>query len=204
MVRQLDANELKCLEQDVLTSFVPRELKRTLTDDAGNINRNAWEMGLAIAIKDALRSGDLYLPQSKQHLSFWDFMLGEAQWQEVKEASYIELQQPQQSQAKSELTKQFHDGINVAKKNFPLDKFAKIQNYKLKLKRYDKSPVPDTVTKLQKAIDASMPTIRIEQLLMEVDQQFPMWKFIRISVILKSNSTQEGLSDGNKKCVLRR
>jgi hypothetical protein len=170
MVRQLDADELKGLEQDAPTSFVPRELKKALKDDEGNINRNAWEMGLAIAIKDALRSGDLYLPQSKQHLSFWDFMLGEAQWQEVKETSCIELQQPQQSQAKAELTRQFHDGLNVAKEKFPLNKFAQIHNDKLKLKRYDKSPVPDTVTRLQKAIDASIPTIRVEQLLMEVDQ----------------------------------
>jgi TnpA family transposase len=170
LVRQLDANELKQLEPDAPTTFVPKELRKALKDDSGDINRNAWEMGLALALKDALRSGDLYLPQSKQHLSFWDFMLGEAQWQAVKEAAYTELQQPPQLEAKAKLIEQFHQGVITAKKKFPDDNFAEIQNYQLKLKRDDKAPVPDAVTKLQRVIDASLPAIRIEQLLMDVDQ----------------------------------
>ena len=61
-------------------------------------------MGLVLAIKDALRSGDLYLPQSKQHLSFWDFMLSDVDWKAARESSYIEFQQPQQQEAKTTLT----------------------------------------------------------------------------------------------------
>jgi hypothetical protein len=52
----------------VPTGFVPRELRRALKDQTGQIN----ETDLALAIKDALRSGDLYLPKSKQHVSFWE------------------------------------------------------------------------------------------------------------------------------------
>jgi len=37
------------------------------------------------------------------------------------------------------------------------------------LKRYDKIVVPPAVTTLQKVINARLPLIRIEQLLMEVD-----------------------------------
>jgi hypothetical protein len=59
---------------------------------------------------------------------------------------------------------------NVTKKQFGRDNFAKIQNGRLKLKRDDKATIPDSVTKLQKVIDTSMPSIRIEQLLMAVDE----------------------------------
>ena len=170
LLRQLDAKELKQLESDAPTSFVPKELQKALKDDGGNINRNAWEMGLALAIKDALRSGDLYLSQSKQHVSFWDFMLNDAHWQEAKDVAYIELKQPTQQVAKAKLVQQFHSDVITAKKQFALDDFAQIQSDRLKLKRDDKLPISDTVTKLQKTIDANMPSIRIEQLLMEVDQ----------------------------------
>lgn len=170
LLRQLDAKELKQLEPDAPTTFVPKELRKALKDDNGNINRNAWEMGLALALKDALRSRDLYLPQSKQHVSFWNFMLSDDHWEAVKDDSYLELQQPVQSEAKALLVQQFHDEVITAKKRFPHDNFAQIQQHKLKLKRDDKLPTSDAVTKLQKTIDASMPTIRIEQLLMEVDQ----------------------------------
>jgi TnpA family transposase len=170
LVRKLDANQLKQLPANVATGFVPKELRNSLMDDQGRINRNAWEMGLALALKDALRSGDLYLPQSKQHLSFWDFMLSETQWEAVKMSAYVDLKQPQKQEAVVTLTQQFEQGVLSAKEQFPLDNFAQIDQGKLKLKRDDKAVLPDNVTKLQRVINASLPTIRIEQLLMEVDQ----------------------------------
>jgi hypothetical protein len=38
----------------VPTGFVPRELRRALKDQTGQINRNTWEADLALAIKYAL------------------------------------------------------------------------------------------------------------------------------------------------------
>ncbi len=169
-VRRLDSEELKSLPKNAPTAFVPKELQRVLKNEDGNINRNAWEMGLALAMKDALRSGDLYLPQSKKHVSFWSFMLSDTHWEKVKDSAYIELQQPEKEKVKTVITSNFLDSIATAKKRFPSDDFAEIKDGKLKLKRDDKAVLPDSVTKLQKVIDSSLPSIRIEQLLMEVDQ----------------------------------
>jgi TnpA family transposase len=170
MVRQLDAGDLKQLPLTAPTDFVPKELRRALRDQDGHLKRNAWEMGLALAIKDALRSGDLYLPQSKQHVSFWDLTLSETRWQEVRTVAFTELQQPQKHEAKAVITRQFHEASDLAKKRFEFDDFAEIQDGKLKLKRYDKIALPPSVTTLQKVINSRLPLIRIEQLLMEVDQ----------------------------------
>lgn len=169
-VRKLDAGELKQPSPRVATDFVPRELRRALTNKTGAINRNAWEMGLAFAIKDALRSGDLYLPQSKQHVSFWDLTLDNAHWQEVKATAFDELRQPPKNEAKTVLLRQFQEAAETAKKQFRSDDFAQIKDGRLILKRYDKIALPPAVTALQKLIDARLPVIRIEQLLMEVDQ----------------------------------
>lgn len=70
LVRQLDAGTLKKIPDNAPTGFIPQELRRSYKDKDGNIKHNAWELGLAIAMKEALRSGDLYLPRSKQHVSF--------------------------------------------------------------------------------------------------------------------------------------
>jgi TnpA family transposase len=166
MVRKLDAGDLPRLPP---TAFVPKELRRALKDQTGNLNRNAWEMGLALAIKDALRSGDLYLPQSKQHVSFWDLTLSETRWQEVRTSAFDDLQQPHKHEVKAVLTQQFHEASDLAKQRFAFDDFAEIQDGKLKLKRYDKIALPPAVTTLQKVIESRLPSIRIEQLLMEVD-----------------------------------
>ena len=169
LVRQLDAGEVKRLPPTAPRSFVPKELRRALHDQEGKLNRNAWEMGLALAIKDALRSGDLYLPQSKHHVSFWDVTLSDTRWQEVKTSAYDDLQQPPQPEAKAVLTQQFHEASHLAKQRFACDDFAAIEDGKRKLKRDDKIAVPPAGTALQKVINARLPLVRIEQLLMEVD-----------------------------------
>ncbi|MFQ5853690.1 MAG: Tn3 family transposase, partial [Candidatus Binatia bacterium] len=171
IVRKMDSGELKGLPSTAPTDFVPKELRRALKDQAGSLNRNAWEMGLALAIKDALRSGDLYLPQSKQHVSFWDLTLSETRWQEVRTSSFTQLQQPQKHEAKTVLTKQFYEAVTLAKERFKRDNFAQIHDGKLKLKRDDKMALPASVITLQKVIDTRLLSIRIEQLLMEVDQR---------------------------------
>ena len=170
IVQQLDNGELKKLPETTPIAFIPRELTRSLKNQGGSINRNVWEMGLALAMKDALRSGDLYLPQSKQHVSFWDLTLNESNWDETRQTVYTELQQPPPHEVRAVISAQFHESVSEANKRFGLDNFAEINNGRLKLKRDDKLDVPDKVSRLQKVIDAHMPTIRIEQLLMEVDQ----------------------------------
>lgn len=169
VVRKLDAGDLKRLPPTAPSYFVPRELRRALHDQTGYLNRNAWEMGLALTIKDALRSGDLYLPQSKQHVAFWDLTLSETRWQQMRTSSFDDLQQPHKHEVKAVLTQQFHEASDVAKQRFAFDDFAAIQDGKLKLQRYDKIVLPPSVTTLQKVINARLPLIRIEQLLLEVD-----------------------------------
>ena len=89
LVRQLDAGTLKKIPDNAPIGFIPHELRRSYKDQDGNIKRNAWELGLAIAMKEAFRSGDLYLPRSKQHVSFWDLMLDERHWQASREAEMV-------------------------------------------------------------------------------------------------------------------
>lgn len=170
IVRRLDKGELKQLPDDVLTGFVPSDIRHLLTDEADSINRNTWETGLAIAIKNALRAGNLYLAQSKQHVSFWELILSATNWEEVKEEAYVELQQPSEEEVKSDLIQQFNENVKTAIDKFDDDDFATIIGGKLKLKRDDKLAEDPKVKQLQKVIDASMPFIRIEELLMQVDK----------------------------------
>ena len=81
-------------------------------------------MGLALAIKDALRSGDLYLPQSKHHVSFWDLTLSDPRWQEVKTSACATLQQPPKQEAKAMLTQQFHEASALATAAFRRRRFC--------------------------------------------------------------------------------
>jgi TnpA family transposase len=170
IIRKLDSGEIKRLPEDVPTAFVPKELRRALRDESGDVNRNAWETALALVIKDALRSADLYLPQSRHHVSFWNLTLNDSQWGASKDSAYTELEQPCQDEARPVLLRQFRESVSDAEERFGHDEFARIEKGRLLLKRDDRTVIPPEVVGLQKAIDANMPPIRIEKLLMEVNQ----------------------------------
>ena len=97
--------------------------------------------------------------------------MSETRWQEVRTTSYTTLQQPSPQEIRTVLTRQFHDATHTAHERFERDDFATIEDGHLKLKRDDKVLLPPAVTILQKVFDARLPSIRIQHLLMEVDQQ---------------------------------
>lgn len=170
IIKELDKGERKNLPQELPIDFVPYDLNHLLYSNEGKINRSVWETALAISIKNELRAGNLYLPQSKQHVSFWDLILSQTNWRETQPQAYQELEQPPQDKVKSVLKEQFRQNLNQAIDHFEVDKFATINQGKLRLKREDKQAKDTNVKRLQKVIDQSMPFVRIEELLMEVDQ----------------------------------
>ena len=172
LLRLLDAGDFKVVPDDVPLQFVPKELRLALYNTEGKINRSVWEMGIALALKDALRSGNLFLAQSKHYVSFWDLLLSETQQQnlEIISPSVLDLNLPSQQEVKQTLTHDFQKQVAIAQEQFEADAFASIQDHKLKLKRDDRLPRPTQLKDLQKAIDTSLRPIRIEHLLMEVDQ----------------------------------
>ncbi len=169
IVRQLDDGELKSLPANAPRSFVPGELRGALTGERpGSLNRNAWETGLAIALRDSLRSGDVYIPDSKEHVSFWDLLLSETRWGEEKEDSYDDLGHPTSDGVCDRLVGECEDALRRANGRYGVDRFARVESGKLKLRRDDTKKLPPS--RLQQTIDASLPLVRVEQLLMDVDR----------------------------------
>lgn len=94
IVRQLDSGQIKKLPENAPFSFIPKELRRVLKNNKGQLNRNAWETGLAIAIKENMRSGNLYLPKSKEYISFWKMLLDNRHWEKGQKTIYESIKQP--------------------------------------------------------------------------------------------------------------
>ena len=109
-------------------------------------------------------------PPSKHHVSFWNLTLSDAEWQATRDGAYAELEQPRPDEAKPAIVERCQQFAAAAVKRYLLDDFVIIEKGVLRLKRDDTAAVSPAVTSLQKAIDANMPPIRIEQLLIEVDQ----------------------------------
>lgn len=60
LVRKIAQQEIAKIPCNMNTKFMDVQLTIAMRDKNSKIKRNLWEMGLAIAIKDGFRSGDLY------------------------------------------------------------------------------------------------------------------------------------------------
>jgi Domain of unknown function (DUF4158) len=94
LARQVHAGELKSLPDSVPLQFVPGGWRRAVFGKDGRIDQPLWEIALAFAVRDALRSGDLYLPESRHHVSFWNLVYDANHWAEEHPQAYLDLNLP--------------------------------------------------------------------------------------------------------------
>ena len=171
LICQLDDDALKTLPKESPYEFIDHKIRKAILNTDGSIKRNLWEMGVAIALRDATRSSDIYIPQSKKYVSFWDLVYEKGDWEEARPQVYQDLSLTEDPKlAIQNLVDFYHHSVSSSQKKFGNDEFATIKNGNLKLSKPDKLIVAEEVKELQKKIVSFLPKIKIEQLLIEVDQ----------------------------------
>ncbi len=174
IVRKLSRREIKDIPETASVKFVPPVWRKGLflkkSKNRTIIDRRLWMAALALAVRDALRSGTLYLPDSRRYISFWNLIYQENEWQKERETSYQILSLEQDTvNLFASLKREFNEVLEKFSSTLPTNKFVALENGKLKLKREDALPIPEKTKKLRKVIEAAMPRIRIEDLLAKVD-----------------------------------
>ena len=174
ILRALDAGTRGPLTTDDPHAFVQADWRSHLVIDdkaGGKLDRAIWEISLAFAIRNALRAGGLFLAQSRDHVSFWNLVYDEPKWQQAREQAYQRLDLP--VDGKTFLTRlgtEFDRAARAAERGMPANRFAEIRDGRLKLKRRDAMLVPRALHELRATIGASLPRVRIEDLLQDVDE----------------------------------
>lgn len=174
IVRQLKNGKLKEIPDSAIIKFVPPAWRKGLYLHKGKnrrtIDRRLWLTALALSVRDALRSGTLYLPDSRRYVSFWNLVYQENEWQKERDNSYQILSLEQNTaNLFASLKQEFREVYENFAETLPTNKFVALEDGKLKLKRADALPVPEKTKKLRKVFESAMPRIRIEDLLQTVN-----------------------------------
>ena len=166
LVRRLDHGAIKALPDDAPTDFVPAGWQTALRDDRGQLRRSLWETALAVAVRDALRSGDLHLPHSRQHAGFWSLVLNERLWASSRAVCYADLglsEQPGEHLA--QLAGEIGSDATIFADGLPTNSFACVDQDQLSLRRPDALAVTAELRSLRRLIESRMPRIRLEDVL---------------------------------------
>jgi len=170
ILRALDAGRRGPLTTDDPHSFVQSDWRSYLVTD-GRLDRAIWETSLAFAVRDALRAGSLFLAQSRDHVSFWNLLYDDRHWQQTRDQAYQRLNLPADGQVfVAQITAAFDQAARAAERGLPGNRFAAVRDGRLRVKRRDALPVPRALRQLRATIAASLPRVRIEDLLQDVDE----------------------------------
>jgi TnpA family transposase len=169
LLRQLNSGEVKELPLDVDMSFVPAAWRSSM--QVGHSRRRwTWEIALALALKDALRRGDVFLPDSRRHVSFWRLCYDEPTWQQTRETAVHTLRLPPEGTAAVQaLVREFHETAAHTEQGLATNPFARIEGGQLRFRRDPRHSEPKGTAALRQLLRRDLARVRIEQLLMDVD-----------------------------------
>lgn len=171
VARELDAGASERLLEDAPRHFIPAAWRKSAYAVGGRPRRALWEIALAFAVRDALRSGDLFLAASRRHVAFWSLLMGERQWAEAKEDAYARLcVPPRPDDALAALRARFDEAAGVLARGLSRNPFATIRDGELRLRQPDALPLSPGLRKLRAVIAASMAQVRVEDMLPQVDR----------------------------------
>jgi TnpA family transposase len=145
------------------------------------IRRDIWEWFLVMHMVSRLRAHDIYFPYSVKHKGFWERLDS----QEVPE----ENRDPAPDVAR--LLEEFKSEFKQFKDSLKDNSFVKIVEGKIQLSR-DLGLGDPVSTKLHDQVQQSLPKIRIEDLISEID------KLTHFSQAFKHHSTHEPLDESRK------
>jgi TnpA family transposase len=160
------------LPDDATERVVPPKLRSALPRTDGTRDRRLWEIGLSLSVRDALRSGDLYLSASKRHVSFPHMVYSEARWATERSRAYADLGLPAEpAAAVQRLRASLEAAVTQARESLPANPFVTVQADGLHLHRgqEDRYQPSVAVRNLRRVIQGQLSTVRIEDLLSTVE-----------------------------------
>ena len=149
LLRRLDAGKIEDLPKDTPCHFVPAAWRPALYRDDGTLDRRVWVIALSQAVRDALRAGDLYLPGSRHHVSFWNLVYDEQRWTAERKSAYEALVLPTGAETVlGKLRQEYTDAVGRAAAGLDENPFASVCDGRLQLKRPDALEIPDRTRQL--------------------------------------------------------
>ena len=172
MARSLESPGKKKLPEECPTGFLKGSWKQVFDVAKPEEKLRAWKVGLAFELRERLRSGDIYLPQSKRYRRFWEMVDQDANWKRRRLKVFEKLGIPEDFQAvKAALTREYYEALNAFRENISENPFVNLKNGRLALHKDPPLEVDPHVATLRSAIEQSMPQgLPIEKLLEIVDR----------------------------------
>jgi len=170
LLREMNKASSDEISDTIAEKFLNNNQRSILRNRSGNVPRAYAEILFALEMKDALRAGQLHLPESRKNISFWNMIHDPKTWKQESEQSYSDLKLPSApKEIITRLAAEYGEAAAAFVKGLPDNPFAKIVNGELKLSRIEGTRVE--VDAAKGFLEATLPKIRIEDALLDVHRR---------------------------------
>ena len=175
LLRDLNDKQKRKLPKDVPIDFVPKRLL-PLVVNGGSPDRRAWECAVLLKLREELRSGNLAVRHSKRFGQLKDYFISDQQWGESRDLFFLRSGLPADpNQVPSYLKARLNKAYDLFLRTAPQNKYATAKDDRWRLS-VDPSErlAPDAEAQLHRLkgwLARQMPTIRLPDLLIEVDNE---------------------------------
>ena len=174
-LRIVNVQKKRNLHEDVPIDFIPKRLHPFVSEN-GIMNRQAWECALLLSVRDELKSGNLAVAASKRFGQFDQFFIPAGEWANRREGFFDRAGLPISS---TEVPAYLTDRLNTAYEAFlqseTRNTFATVSENGWQLSTDPAEQLKEheerQLQRLRNILTESMRTIRLPQLLIEVDNE---------------------------------
>jgi TnpA family transposase len=170
IIHNLDTQGKRKIPANAEIKFVPKRWSEYVINQEGKIVRKYYELCVLWELRTALRSGNIWLSNSRRYANPESYLIPKQQWLKLKlevlrqiqvseVANHtIELKKQELSQLLSEFNATFQDNEQV-----------RIEKDKLVVSPLKAEEVPDSTNQLRKQIRERLPWIELTNLIIEID-----------------------------------
>jgi hypothetical protein len=173
-IAKMNKKNRRKIPDDFDNRFIPKRWKRLFKNATETDKRRFIELCALDMFSKSLKSGDIWVEGSIRYADFKTYLIPESEWISQKTKYYNQLQLPTEArQFLQELKAVFNKTITIVNKRFPSNEWAEIKAKKLLLSRIDPIELPPEIARNKKVITSQMPSIKIQDLLIELDRICP-------------------------------
>ncbi|MHB8599895.1 MAG: Tn3 family transposase [Ktedonobacteraceae bacterium] len=170
LLKELNETGKRSVPEDAPTDFVKGRWEKHVLQEE-QVERHAYELCALSELRSGLRSGDIWIPGSRQYKAFEDYLMPHGQWEWIKQAGETEVELPADFATYiSERKATLHRELTTVEQLLAEEKLPDVRLVKgeLVITPLQKA-VPEEVEALTRHAYDLLPRIKLPDLLLEVD-----------------------------------
>ena len=171
VLRQLNAEQKRRVPDDAPLDFVSARWRPYVVDESGHIQRRFWELCLLSELRDALRSGDVWVAGSRRFANPETFLIGPDQWPKMRVEVSAMLGATLDGAARM-ATCENEFTTRLGRLDLVLAKggAVRVEDGELVVGRLVAEEIPEETTRLAQLVAERLPKVELAELLIEVDR----------------------------------